>query len=719
MRSRIHLPCLTLALIAGTAGAQSEETLAALKAHRADAASRAEAELQAAGQAHGPDVPSLSLLVGFLRLSSGDASGSVQQLLKEAAPPLLSPYHSYYLGEALFYSGQKAAAAERFEAAANDGPPSLQARARARLGEALLGSGDARGALLALDEALKDLGSASLLYQRSRAKEATGDAKGALEDLKTLAVEYPLHPYGVEALQRLQASSPNPLTFEERLRRARALAEAKPRDALEEVDQILARKLARGKPAQARVALVAAQALRALGADEETDAQIALAAKGAPEVAAEALLIRARRQLKSDDNQKTRALMQEVVAAGPRTAAGEEAAYYVGWLSLRDDRFDEAAKSFEAYLKRFPRTHRRDEVQWFRALALLRSKQYADARAAALELVQSSPRSQLVPQALYWSARASQLGGAAADDVAPDFQRVVDEFPASFYGLLARARLQELGRPSTTGLPAIGPPAGGPAPAPLPPGLEVVRALQKAGLLQDAEAEAESQARGVHGTDRAMAMGAALQGLGYYGVAYAVANRWLWGPAFTDRKPEALALFYPRAFEPWVMAQAKARGTDPYLLWAVMRRESAFKPGEASGANARGLMQIVPPTATQIARELSMRAPDADELYLPELNIQLAAWYLAALQKRFQHPVLVAAAYNAGPRPVLQWAREKGDLPLDLFVETMAYRETRGYVRQVVADLISYHALYEPKATAGAVDLALALPKPLEAGVSF
>ena len=490
----------------------------------------------------------------------------------------------------------------------------------------------------------------------------------------------------------------------------------KPRDALEELDQILARKLARGKLAQAKVALVAAHALRALGADEETDAQIALAAKGPPEVAAEALLIRARRELKGDDNPKTRALMQEVVAAGPRTPAGEEAAYFVGWLSLRDDRFDEAAKSFDAYLKRFPRTHRRDEVQWFRALALLRAAKYPDARAAALELVQSSPRSQLVPQALYWAARASQLSGAAADDVAPDFQRVVDEFPASFYGLLARARLQELGRPATTGLPTIGP---APAPAPLPPALEVVRALQKAGLLQDAEAEAEAQARAVRGTEKALELGTALQGLGYYGVAYAVANRWLWGQAFTERKPEALALFYPRAFEPWVVAQAKARGTDPYLLWAIMRRESAFKPGEASGANARGLMQIVPPTATQIARELSMRAPDADELYLPELNIQLAAWYLAALQKRFQHPVLVAAAYNAGPRPVLKWTKEKGDLPLDLFVETMAYRETRGYVRQVVADLISYHALYEPKAPAGAVDLALALPKPLEAGVSF
>jgi soluble lytic murein transglycosylase len=354
-------------------------------------------------------------------------------------------------------------------------------------------------------------------------------------------------------------------------------------------------------------------------------------------------------------------------------------------------------------------------VQWFRALALLRLARYPDARTAALALVQTSPRSQLVPQALYWASRASQLDGGAADDVAPGFQRVVDEYPASFYALLSRARLQDLGRPTTSAWPSLSPPPATSA-APAPKVLEVARALQKAGLFGDAEMEAESLARSVRSGDRALELGAALQGLGYYGVAYAVANRWLWGAAFTDRRPEALALFYPRAFEPQVVAQAKARGTDPYLLWAVMRRESAFKPGEASGANARGLMQIIPPTAEQIARELSLRAPDADDLYSPELNIQLAAWYLAALQKRFQHPVLVAAAYNAGPRSVLRWAKEKGDLPLDLFVETMAYRETRGYVRQVVADLINYRALYDPKAVA-AVDLAL--PKPLEAGVGF
>lgn len=716
MLVRTLLPPLALALFgaAATASAQSEETLAELRARRPGAAARAEAELVAAEQASRPDAPSLSLLVGFLRLSAGDAAGSAEQLLRQAAPPLLSAYHSYYLGEALFYRRQYQAAAERFEAAANHGPASLQPRARARLGEALLAAGDPRGALLAIDDALKDLSSAPLLWQRAQAKALLGDAAGSLQDLRRLAVELPLHPYGAEALARLHAASPNPLTFEQRLARARALAGPRPKEALEELSQLLARKLARGQKAQAKVALVAAQALYALDATPEAEAQVELARKGAPETAAEALLLRARRALKGDDNAATRAQMAEVVAAGPRTSAAEEAGYYLGWLNLRDDRFEDAAKAFEDYLKRWPRSRRRDEAEWFRALALLQLRRYPEARAAALALANGSPRSQLVPQALYWAARASQLDGGAVSEVSLDLQRVIDQFPASFYALLARGRLQELGRPAAPGLPPIA--AGAAAPPPLPPPLEVVEALRRAGLFGDAELEVEAQARAARSAGQALALGSALQRLGYYGAAYALANRWLWAAAFTERRPEALALFYPRAYEPSVVAQAKASGTDPYLLWAVMRRESAFAPGVASGANARGLMQLIPPTAEQIARELSMRVPDADELYLPELNIQLAAWYLAALQKRFQHPVLVAAAYNAGPRSVLRWTREKGDLPLDLFVETMAYRETRGYVRQVVADLINYRALYDPQAAAG---LDLALPRPLEVGVNF
>jgi soluble lytic murein transglycosylase len=698
------------ALWAAAAGAQ-EQTPPQM--HRPEALQRAEADLAACAAARCPDLPSLSLRVGVARLSSADAAGAREQLAAAPAPPGLEAYHAYYSGQAAFYAGDRARAAEHFAAALKAAPPALAGRARARLGEALLAQGDARAALPHLDAAVRDRPSAPLYWQRAQARMATGDREGGARDLVTLAVQHPLHPYGAEALERLEQAGPRALTFEQRLARARALADARPQEAVQEVEVILARKLARGKPAMAKVALVAARALYAMKADEAAGARVEEARRGTPETAAEALLLRARRALKSDDNVRTGQLMQEVVQAGPRTSFAEEAGYYVGWLALRDDRFEDAVRAFEDFQKRWPRSRRRDEVQWFRALALLRLGRYADARGAAEALVADTPRSTLVPQALYWAARAAQLAGSGPEQVAPALERLASEFPTSFYAHLARTRLAELGRDAPPPLPAL---AGGGTAAPAPPvSLELVEALRRAGLEGDAEEEVEWRARGVRSAGQALALGTALQRLGYFGQAYELANRWLWGAAFTERRPEALALFYPRAFEPAVVAEAKARGTDPYLLWAVMRRESAFRAEVASHANARGLMQIIPPTAEAIARRLSMRAPEADELFAPDLNIRLAAWYVSELQKRFQHPVLVAAAYNAGPRSVLKWVQEKGNLPVDLFVETMAFRETRGYVRQVVADLHNYRALYEPAAV-GAVELSL--PRPGD-GVDF
>jgi soluble lytic murein transglycosylase len=84
--------------------------------------------------------------------------------------------------------------------------------------------------------------------------------------------------------------------------------------------------------------------------------------------------------------------------------------------------------------------------------------------------------------------------------------------------------------------------------------------------------------------------------------------------------------------------------------------------------------------------------------------------------KRFSHPVLAAAAYNAGPGPTVKWVQEKGSLPLDLFVEEIPFRETRGYVKQVVADLYLYQSFYGKEAPP---PLTLTVPVPAVEGVTF
>jgi soluble lytic murein transglycosylase len=156
---------------------------------------------------------------------------------------------------------------------------------------------------------------------------------------------------------------------------------------------------------------------------------------------------------------------------------------------------------------------------------------------------------------------------------------------------------------------------------------------------------------------------------------------------------------------------------DPFLIWAVMRRESGFHPQAHSAADARGLMQIVPSTATAIAQELALEPLDPDQLFDPPINLKLGTWYLTQLLKRFGHPALGAAAYNAGPAAVLRWLERRPNLPLDLFVELIPFKETRGYLRQVVADYFIYHQLYDRGGTAP--HLSLQLPRPSPTGISF
>ncbi|HZH03625.1 MAG TPA: lytic transglycosylase domain-containing protein, partial [Myxococcaceae bacterium] len=230
-------------------------------------------------------------------------------------------------------------------------------------------------------------------------------------------------------------------------------------------------------------------------------------------------------------------------------------------------------------------------------------------------------------------------------------------------------------------------------------------------------AELQKRASAVRGSDAALRLGHAFKRMEEFGLAHAVAARALWGPAYFAHQPEALALLYPKAFEPFVRSAATSQGVDPFWMWSLMRRESAFRPNVTSGADARGLMQFIPKTAKAVAAALSLPPPEPSDLYRPELNVKLAAWYLAALHRRFGHPALVAAAYNAGPPAVLRWLGERGDVPLDAFVEEIPYKETRAYVKQVLADYHLYHALYGDLKARPRLDFVL--PKPTLDGVSF
>lgn len=152
-----------------------------------------------------------------------------------------------------------------------------------------------------------------------------------------------------------------------------------------------------------------------------------------------------------------------------------------------------------------------------------------------------------------------------------------------------------------------------------------------------------------------------------------------------------LQVRFPLAYREHVQRAAEATAIQPTLLFAIARQESAFMPDARSPAGALGLMQLMPATARQTARKAGVRYRQSD-LLSPEKNIVLGSRYLSELLSEFEgNRILAAAAYNAGPYRVKQWLSEREQkLPYDVWIETIPFRETRGYVQKV----LSYSVIY-------------------------
>lgn len=150
----------------------------------------------------------------------------------------------------------------------------------------------------------------------------------------------------------------------------------------------------------------------------------------------------------------------------------------------------------------------------------------------------------------------------------------------------------------------------------------------------------------------------------------------------------------PRAYEDIVEDAARRHGVEPELLFAVMRVESVYNPRIISYAGAIGLMQIMPRTGRLIAHSMGREEFTVDQLLVPEINIDFAAWYLASLIERWDGRLpLAIASYNGGPHNVRRWMRDHSEtMPLDAFLERIPFDQTHRYVRRVLTHYEAYRA---------------------------
>jgi soluble lytic murein transglycosylase len=152
---------------------------------------------------------------------------------------------------------------------------------------------------------------------------------------------------------------------------------------------------------------------------------------------------------------------------------------------------------------------------------------------------------------------------------------------------------------------------------------------------------------------------------------------------------------FPKAFWTDLKRSAAANALDPYLVASLIRQESEFNPNAVSRANAVGLMQLLPKTGKQVAKEVKLQRYSASQLYTPAVNLQLGTRYFRGMVDKFGGSFEYAlAAYNAGSDRVDEWLSQGKYRDPQEFVESIPFTETREYVQAILRNASVYKQIY-------------------------
>lgn len=160
---------------------------------------------------------------------------------------------------------------------------------------------------------------------------------------------------------------------------------------------------------------------------------------------------------------------------------------------------------------------------------------------------------------------------------------------------------------------------------------------------------------------------------------------------------DELKLLYPLYFQDLIGPSGHQNNVDPFLIQSLMREESYFNEFAISTSNARGLMQLLPSTAKDVAHWEGMPSFQASDLFMPATNVRLGSRYLAFLHQQFNgNSMPSVGAYNGGPGAMKRWIQNSTLLSSDpdLFVEKIPYEQSRDYIKKVFASYWNYTRLY-------------------------
>jgi soluble lytic murein transglycosylase len=330
---------------------------------------------------------------------------------------------------------------------------------------------------------------------------------------------------------------------------------------------------------------------------------------------------------------------------------------------------------------------------WERGWGQYQSGNPAGAVGYWTELMELYPDDGDAQRGRYWKARALEDLGQPerAREVYRDL--VASSDTSDFYSRQALDRLGEIPQGQATAL------AQAPAGAwPVEPALRRVKLLIDLGLDDLASREIELVAQGANRRDVLALKGLILCRQGEFRSGLVLLREGfptLGGPYQSAVPAEVLFAYYPLEFGDQIRASARETGLPGHLIAGIIRQESAFDPRATSPVGARGLMQLMPPTARDVSRKVGVPY-EPERLYDPELSVRLGSTYFRQLLDRFDGNVeLALAGYNGGPNRIQRLWKESGpDAEMADFLETLNLDESRNYVKRILVLADSYRQLY-------------------------
>jgi soluble lytic murein transglycosylase len=411
------------------------------------------------------------------------------------------------------------------------------------------------------------------------------------------------------------------------------------------------------------------------------------------------------------DDTPALATLDQAIALATRLKRPEDAADALARKASRLAKLNPAqqAATEVKLIDQFSSTEAAATLRWKRAWTAAQGAQLETAIQEATTIAQASPNSDFAPKALFWAGKWTDRLGKIQQRQ-QFFNQLFGQYPASYYAWRA-AGLSGLPvgdfqsvhqqRPSleipTSRLPlSVGSPA-----------------LKELYLLGEGQAawetwQLEFQNRQTPSIPEQLTDGLVRLEVGeYLDGLFMLGNlrdRILTEPDQQAQLPLLRSLrqdlrywqaLYPIPYWNEIQRWSSQHTVNPVLALALMRQESRFEPRIKSVVGATGLMQLMPETAAEVAAQVKLQKYQLEN---PDDNIRLGTWYLNSTHQTYQgNSMLAIASYNAGPGSVSQWLQTLNIQDADVFVETIPFDETQGYVKSVLENYWNYTRLYSPQ----------------------